>query len=95
MKREHGERLAGTTSPAVWRLREVLQRVGVSRSTLYRYVHVEGFPPPVRLGPNRVGWRVEEVEAWLASRPVSYVPRGRQSSSIARGTTDATASNTT
>lgn len=67
---------AEVTAPAVWRLRDVLRRVGVSRSTLYRYVHVERFPPPVRLGPNCVGWRVAEVEAWLASRPFSYRPRG-------------------
>ena len=62
--------------PAILRLREVLTLLGVSRSTLYCYVQQGDFPPQVRLGPNRVGWRVEDVEAWVASRPVAHLPQG-------------------
>ena len=27
------------------------------------------FPEPIRLGPNCVRWRPEEVKAWIDSRP--------------------------
>jgi Prophage CP4-57 regulatory protein (AlpA) len=28
-----------------------------------------GFPTPIELSPNRIGWFWHEVEAWLAARP--------------------------
>ena len=32
------------------------------------------FPRRVRIGPNRVGWRLAEVLEWMASRPVVLPP---------------------
>lgn len=34
---------------AMWRLPEVMRRTGCSRSTLYRFVDAQEFPPPVPL----------------------------------------------
>jgi hypothetical protein len=31
----------------------------------------EGFPTSIMLGPNTRAWRLDEVEAWLASRPMA------------------------
>jgi predicted DNA-binding transcriptional regulator AlpA len=28
-----------------------------------------GFPKPIEMGPNSIAWDLEEVDAWLASRP--------------------------
>jgi prophage regulatory protein len=58
------------------RLPSVLERVGVSRSTLWSWVREKRFPPPVRLGLRAVGWRESEVDAWIAERVAeSRTPR--------------------
>lgn len=39
-------------------------------SSIYRLMKRDPkFPRPVRLSPNRVAWRLSEVEEYLASRP--------------------------
>jgi hypothetical protein len=38
--------------------------------TLKRWVEREGFPPGIQLAPHTRAWREDEIEAWLASRPV-------------------------
>lgn len=55
-------------SSAVLRCREVEKLTGLSRSTIYDMVKKGLFPPPVRLGSRAVGWRLSEVEDWIASR---------------------------
>ena len=56
-------------APRILRINSVVEATGLSRSTIYRFVSASTFPPPVKLGLNSVGWRVEDVEAWLESRP--------------------------
>jgi prophage regulatory protein len=60
------------TAPAMVRTflseAELVDRLGIGRSTLRRWIENDQFPAQVRLGPNRVAWRVAEVEAWEASR---------------------------
>ena len=34
-------------------------------------MQAEGFPRPLQLGPRAVGWMSDQVEQWLASRPVA------------------------
>ena len=46
----------------------VLDRIGASRATLYRWMEAGRFPRPVRLGPQAVGWREDEVDEWIESR---------------------------
>ncbi len=50
-------------------IREVVRRIGLSRSTIYELIRRGEFPAPIQLTPNRVGWLSEEVDAWLVSRP--------------------------
>jgi len=52
----------------VLRLREVCARYGLSKTSVYRLMEQGEFPQPVRLGPRAVGWRVEDLEAWLENR---------------------------
>jgi predicted DNA-binding transcriptional regulator AlpA len=40
-----------------------------NRVTLSRSIAQLGFPKPVELGKNRIAWDLDEVRAWLASRP--------------------------
>jgi prophage regulatory protein len=47
-----------------------------NRVTLQRWVAELGFPPAVKLGPNTLAWREDEIEAWLGSRERAGVPGG-------------------
>lgn len=50
------------------RIREVLARTGLSKSTLYDRIRAGTFPKPVRLGGTLSAWVESEVEAWMATR---------------------------
>ena len=45
------------------------ESLGVSRSTLYRMMDDEGLPRPIKITGRAVGWRVEDVQRWIAERP--------------------------
>jgi prophage regulatory protein len=48
----------------------VLELCAISHSTLYRMIKKGAFPEPVRrTGQRGVGWRADEVEEWILSRP--------------------------
>lgn len=47
------------------RAKELSLRLGISTPTLYDWMRTEGFPQKVRLGPNSVAWRGEEIRAWI------------------------------
>jgi prophage regulatory protein len=51
------------------RLPSVVQRTTLSRSHLYALMKEGKFPKPIKLGTRSVGWRVDDVEAWIAARP--------------------------
>jgi prophage regulatory protein len=50
-----------------WRAAE--ERTGLSRVQLWRLVRAGRFPSPVELGPNSIGFYVDEIARWLESRP--------------------------
>ena len=50
------------------RLKEVKVRVGLGRSTIYRWISEGNFPQPVRLGGNSVGWLETAIDMWILSR---------------------------
>lgn len=50
------------------RLPEVQHRVGLGRSTIYRWIAEGKFPKPVQLGGYSVAWAEDEVLAWIATR---------------------------
>ena len=54
----------------VLRVGAVCNRIGYGRSKLYSMLNTGEFPPGIRLGPNRVGWRESQVDAWIRSRPI-------------------------
>ncbi|SAL19096.1 phage transcriptional regulator, AlpA [Caballeronia turbans] len=56
---------------AIMRLGEVKGETGLSRSTIYSRMKAGTFPAAVRLGARSVGWRVADIEAFLAS-PSGY-----------------------
>ena len=50
------------------RAAEVLEMIGLSRTTLWRLVKAGKFPAPLKLSVRARGWRLSDVEAWLDSR---------------------------
>ena len=48
------------------RLPEVIERLGVGRSTLYRLVAEDPtFPRPVKVGRKVIAWRSDLLEEWI------------------------------
>jgi len=48
-----------------------LQEQGIipDRMALARAIQQYGFPAAIELGKNKVAWDLDEVQAWVASRP--------------------------
>lgn len=55
---------------------EVLDLLGISKSTLYRWIDDGRLPEPIRLGPNVPAWREGDLRDWLDSRPVGRGDQG-------------------
>jgi prophage regulatory protein len=52
----------------ILRLPIVLDRTGLSRSTVYQRITEGRFPRPVSLGDRAVGWIETEVEEWIVGQ---------------------------
>lgn len=50
------------------RLRQVIARTGLSRSSIYALIQGGRFPKQISLAPHSVGWVESELEAWIAER---------------------------
>ena len=59
------------TADRILRLKTVLQRTGLSRSTMYRKMQDGTFPTNVQLSIRCAGWRESAVNEWLAN-PMFY-----------------------
>jgi len=46
----------------------VQERVGLSRSEIYRLMKLNRFPKNVPLGERIRAWDADEIEAWIAER---------------------------
>lgn len=59
------------SSDRIIRLKDVLFRTGLTRSTLYRKVAAQTFPKQIAISTRCMGWRVSEVDDWLRN-PMAY-----------------------
>lgn len=59
------------TNDRILREPEVLQKAGIARTTLIRWEKAGKFPARVRIGERAVGWRLSEIQAWMANRPTA------------------------
>jgi prophage regulatory protein len=46
----------------------VLMLIPFSKATLWREIAARRFPQPVRIGPRRIAFFQDEIDAWLAQR---------------------------
>jgi len=56
------------TKLSILRRKQVEERTGLSRSTIYLRIQEGTFPRPINLGARAVGWLENEIEAWLSAR---------------------------
>ena len=54
--------------PRIIRLPELVERVGMSRGSIYRLMSLGRFPRSVKLSERAVGWRESDLNDWLESR---------------------------
>jgi len=47
---------------------ELMQKVGLSDSTIWRMEKKGDFPKRLQIGGNAVGWLSDEIDRWLASK---------------------------
>ena len=67
--------LAKIHAKEIWRNSD-LDTLGYGdRKTRRRWIVTEGFPEPIVLGPNSIGWHAEEVREWTKARPRGLAPQ--------------------
>ena len=50
------------------RTREVLDMIGITKPTLYKWIAAKTFPQPVAIAPMRIGFVESEVHEWMEAR---------------------------
>ena len=65
------EQAVSNSEERIIRLKTVLERTGLSRSTLYRKIGRGTFPKQIRIAERCAGWRQSAVDAWL-NNPMFY-----------------------
>jgi prophage regulatory protein len=63
--------MSAETASRILRLKTVLDRTGLSRSTLYRKIERGTFPVQIQISERCIGWRESDIERWLSS-PALY-----------------------
>jgi prophage regulatory protein len=48
------------------RMKTVLARTGLSRSTIYRKIAEGTFPPRIKISINGAGWKESDIGRWIA-----------------------------
>ncbi|MDQ0250862.1 prophage regulatory protein [Sphingomonas kyeonggiensis] len=59
------------TPDRILRIKTVLERTGLSRSTMYRKMQNGTFPPAIKISARCAGWRESAISAWLRN-PMFY-----------------------
>ncbi len=61
-------------SDRIVRMKTVLARTGLCRSTIYRKIAEGTFPAQIRISVHGAGWRESDIKRWIAD-PVTWRPR--------------------
>ena len=55
-------------------MKQICELTSYTPQHIYRLIRAGKFPQRVRIGENRVGWRLADIEVWSAARPVAWAP---------------------
>ncbi|WP_374310851.1 helix-turn-helix transcriptional regulator [Dongia sp.] len=58
------------------RMKTVLARTGLSKSTIYRKIKEGTFPTQIKISTNGAGWKESDINRWVAN-PAGWRPRSR------------------
>lgn len=61
--------------PSLIRIEEVARRTALAPKTIRNLQYLKRFPSPVKIGLRAVAWRVDVIDAWIASRQPARVVR--------------------
>jgi prophage regulatory protein len=50
------------------RLPKVIDRTGLSKSTIYSFILAGTFPKPISLGERAVAWQESDISEWIEKR---------------------------
>jgi prophage regulatory protein len=73
-KQPAGGRAAMREPDRIIRLRTVLSRTGLSRSTIYRKIAEGTFPAQLKISTNGSGWHESDINHWIVD-PASWRPK--------------------
>ena len=52
---------------SILKLKEVMNKTGLSKSTIYKWIDAGKFPAPKQLGERSVGWISTDIDNWIMS----------------------------
>ncbi|MGZ5029030.1 MAG: helix-turn-helix transcriptional regulator [Methylobacter sp.] len=55
-------------SSNIIRLRRVIEKTGLSRSTIYKLINLGDFPKKIKLSERTMGFLESDVDAWIKSK---------------------------
>jgi prophage regulatory protein len=50
------------------RLHDVMNKTGLSRSSIYKQMSINNFPQQIKLGARIVAWHEAAVDTWISSK---------------------------
>ena len=65
---EDSQHLPSVSRSRLIRLQEVLERVPLSRTSIYNWINAGTFPRPIKIGPRSVAWLESAVDEWIANK---------------------------
>lgn len=51
--------------PRMLRLSEVRERTGLSRTSIYKYIQIDIFPRPRKIGSRMTRWLSTDIDSWM------------------------------
>jgi prophage regulatory protein len=72
-KHPAGGNAAMLVADRIVRMKTVLARTGLSRSTIYRKIAEGTFPPRIKISINGAGWKESDIDRWIAD-PAGWRP---------------------
>lgn len=64
--KKHHQQSRPTVGSRLIRLPEVMNRVSLSRTSIYNRMNDGTFPKPVKLGPRAIAWQESSIDEWIS-----------------------------